>query len=320
MKFIYNKIFLKHKTNLHPECPERLNYFDKNLKETILKDGEKYLSLIYDKNYIELIKNSSKNEANLDADTYTNEFSYKAACFSVGATIKAAKENNFSLGRPPGHHANKNKAMGFCLFNNIALASKFLANKGKKVFILDIDGHHGNGTQDIFYDTNKVLFLSTHQFPAYPGTGRLEEIGNKEGIGYTINIPLPPTTGDDLFLEILSKIIPEIKKKFNPDIVAVSAGFDAHHSDSLLQLNLTTNAFYEIATLLSKNFKNIFACLEGGYNLDFLHKNILDFANGINNKKQQFQEPPTVSDNDEINDFNLRIKLLKEKLIDFWKF
>jgi len=320
MNLIYNKIFLKHKKSKHPECPERLSYFDKHLKESELEKGEKYLDLVYDKEYTNLIKNFSKIEANLDTDTYTNKYSYEAACFSAASAIKASQENNFSLGRPPGHHATKNKAMGFCLFNNIAIATQFLVNKGKNVFVIDIDGHHGNGTQDIFYNTDKVLYLSTHQYPAYPGTGLVEEIGNEKGKGFTINIPLPPYTGDDLFLEILNKIIPVIKEKFKPDIVAVSAGFDAHHLDPLLQLNLTTNAFYEVGKLLNKNFKNIFACLEGGYNIEFLHKNILDFVNGVNNKNQEFIEESTNSDNDIKNDYNLKINSLKENLKSHWKF
>jgi len=319
MQLIYNKIFLKHNTNNHPECPERLSYFDKNIKETKLENGEKYLNLIYNKDYTQSIKNASKNEANLDPDTYTNKYSYEAACYSVAAAIKASKENNFSLGRPPGHHATKNKAMGFCLFNNIAIAVQNLINKGKKVFIIDFDGHHGNGTQDIFYDTDKVLYLSTHQFPTYPGTGWVEEIGIYKGKGFTINVPMPPYTGDDLFLEILNKIIPIIKNEFNPDVVSVSAGFDAHHSDPLLQLNLTTNAFYDVGKLLNKNFKNIFASLEGGYNLNYIHKNIIDFVNGIDNKNQSYKEESTKSDNDVANDFKLRISILKEKLKPYLK-
>ena len=319
MQLIYNKVFLKHKKSMHPECPERLAYFDKNIKETKLENGEKYLNLVYDKNYIELIKKSSEKESYLDADTYTNKYSYEAASFSVASAVVAADKNNFSLGRPPGHHATKNRAMGFCLFNNIAIATQNLVDKGKRVFIIDFDGHHGNGTQNIFYDTNKVLYLSTHQFPAFPGTGWIEEIGSGDGKGFTINIPLPPLTSDDLFLDILNALIPALKEQFNPDFVAVSAGFDAHHSDPLLQLNLTTNAFYAIGKLLSKNFKNIFACLEGGYNLDFIHKNILDFVNGVNNKNQKFNETATISDADVKNDFNLRIKILKENLKNYWK-
>src|SRR3989338_6977191 len=260
MEFIYNKIFLKHEKSKHPENPERLAYFDKHLKETKIENGEKYLKLVYNQDYIRLIKEHSEKESYLDADTYTNKYSYEAACYAVGAAILAAKENNFSLARPPGHH--------------------------------------GNGTQDIFYSTNKVLYLSMHQFPAYPGTGWLEEIGQGKGEGFTVNIPLPPCTADDLFLGSLNTLMPMIKEQFNPDVVAVSAGFDGHHSDPLLELNLTTNAYYNIGKLLSNNFSNIFACLEGGYNLEFLHKNIIDFVNGINNKSQEFKEESTISEND----------------------
>ena len=258
MQLIYNKIFLKHKKSKHPECPERLVYFDKHLKETKLENGEKYLDLVYNKNYIKLIKKYSEKESYLDADTYTNKYSYEAACYAVGAAIKASKENNFSLARPPGHHAATNKAMGFCLFNNIAVATKKLVNEGKRVLIIDADSHSGNGSQKVFYNTDKVLFLSIHQFPAYPGTGWFEEIGNGKGEGFTINIPVPPYTADDLFLDSLNIITPIIKDQFKPDIVAVSAGFDGHHSDPLLQLNLTTNTYYKIGKLLSHNFNNIF--------------------------------------------------------------
>jgi acetoin utilization deacetylase AcuC-like enzyme len=320
MELIYNKIFLKHKASSHPECPERLAYFDKALKETKLENGEKYLNLIYNKDYISSIKKYSKYKRNIDADTYTNKFSYEAACYAVSAAMLASKKNGFALVRPPGHHATAKKAMGFCLFNNIAIAAQNLANKGKKVLIYDMDGHHGNGTQEIFYDSDKVLYLSTHQFPAFPGTGWFEDIGEGKGKGYTINIPLPPCTGDDLFLKALNEMIPAIKNEFNPDFVAVSAGFDGHHSDQLLQLSLTTNAFYEAGKLLNKNFKNVFACLEGGYNLDFIHKNIIDFVNGINRKPQKFPEQETVSDNDVKNDFKLRMGLLKANLKNYWKF
>jgi|TARA_B100001964_G_C14252656_1_gene610697 acetoin utilization deacetylase AcuC-like enzyme len=318
MNFIYNKIFLKHKTSNHPECPARLSYFDKNTGETKLENGEKYLNLIYNKDYIGLIKKSSEKELHIDADTYTNKYSYEAACFSVASAIKASEQNSFSLGRPPGHHATKSKAMGFCLFNNIAIATKNLISKGKKVFIIDFDGHHGNGTQEIFYNSGNVLYLSTHQFSAFPGTGWIDEIGENKGKGFNINIPLPPETGDDLFLQSLNTFIPIINKQFKPDIVGVSAGFDGHYSDSLLQLNLTTNAYYEIGKLLSNNFNNIFACLEGGYNLKFIHRNILDFVNGVSKKEQQFKEEFTKSDNDVKNDFKLRMSILKENLKDYW--
>ena len=215
MQLIYNKLFLEHKTESHPERPERLLAFD-NLDESTIENGEKYLKLIYDDKYIEKIKNASAKEINLDADTYTNKKSYEVACYAVGASIKAAKQNDFALIRPPGHHATADKAMGFCLFNNIAIACKWFNERGKKVLLLDIDGHHGNGSQDIFYNTNNVLYISMHQYPAYPGTGWVNEIGEGKGKYYNINMPLPAYTSDDLFIGILSKILPVIKDRLVP--------------------------------------------------------------------------------------------------------
>lgn len=321
MKLIYNKIFLEHKTNGHPESPERLLAFS-DLEQSEIENGEKYLKLIYNDGYIDLIKNASAKEINLDADTYTNSKSYEVACYAVGAAIKAAKQNDFALIRPPGHHATSNKAIGFCLFNNIAVACKWLNERGKRVFLLDIDSHAGNGSQEIFYKTNKVLFLSIHQYPAYPGTGWLNEIGEGKGKHYTINIPVPPYTSDDLFVDILSKIIPIIKEQYKPDAVAVSAGFDGHKDDPLLQLNLTVNSYYEIGRLLSANFNNIFACLEGGYNVEVLPHCVSAFLMGIDNKKAklEFKEQKTISAANVQREFEARIKSLRLSLDGFWDF
>lgn len=321
MQLIYNKIFLEHKTSNHPESPQRLLAFG-NIEESEIENGEKYLKLVYNDDYLEKIKNASKQELNLDADTYTNSKSYEVACYAVGAAIKAAKQNDFALARPPGHHATSNRAMGFCLFNNIAIACKWLNERGKKVFLLDLDSHSGNGTQEIFYKTDKVLFLSIHQFPAYPGTGWVNEVGEGKGKYYTINIPVPPYTSDDIFVDILSKIIPVIKEKYKPDIVAVSAGFDGHKDDPLLQLSLTVNSYYEVGRLLSNNFKNIFACLEGGYNVDVLPHCVSAFLLGINNKKAklEFKEQRTTSAANVQREFEARIKSLRLNLDGFWDF
>ena len=321
MQLIYNKIFLEHKANEHPERPERLLAFG-NLEEAEIENGERYLNLIYNNDYIESIKKASEKESWLDADTYTNEKSYEVACYAVGAAIKAAKQNDFALIRPPGHHATSNKAMGFCLFNNIAIACKWLNERGKKVFVLDFDGHNGNGSQEIFYNNDKVLFLSIHQFPAYPGTGWVNEIGAGKGKYYTINIPVPPYTSDDIFVGVLSKIIPIIKEQYKPDVVAVSAGFDGHKDDPLLQLNLTVNSYYEVGKLLSTNFKNIFACLEGGYNINVLPHCVSAFLLGINKEKAklEFKEQKTVSAANVQREFETRIKSLRLNLDGFWNF
>lgn len=321
MKLIYNKIFLEHKSRGHPERPERLLAFG-NLEQSEIENGERYLSLIYNNDYIELIKKSSEKEINLDADTYANRKSYEVACYAVGAAIKAAKQNDFALIRPPGHHATANRAMGFCLFNNIAIACKWLNERGKKVFVLDIDSHSGNGTQEIFYKTDKVLFLSIHQYPAYPGTGWVNEIGEGRGKYYTINIPLPPYTSDDLFVDVLSKMIPIIKERYKPDVVAVSAGFDGHKDDPLLQLNLTTNSYYEVGKLLSSNFKDVFACLEGGYDVKMLPYCVSAFLMGVNkqNAKLEFKEQKTVSAANVQREFENRMKSLRLSLDGYWGF
>ena len=320
MYLIYNKIFLEHKTVNHPERPERLLAFG-DLEQSEIENGEKYLRLVYNNDHIEKIKNASKNESYIDADTYTNKRSYEVACYAVGAAIKAAKQNDFALIRPPGHHATANKAMGFCLFNNIAIACKWLNERGKKVFVLDFDGHHGNGTQDIFYSTDKVLYLSAHQFPAYPGTGWVNEVGEGRGKYFTINVPIPPYTSDDLFVDILSKMVPTIKQQYKPDVVAVSAGFDGHKDDPLLQLNLTINSYYEVGKLLSNNFKNIFACLEGGYNVKVLPYCVYAFLSGINKDKMiEFKEQRTSSAANVQREFEARMKSLRLNLDSYWGF
>lgn len=321
MKLIYNKIFLEHRTESHPESPERLLSFG-NLEEDEIENGERYLKLIYNDDYIHKIKSASKKGQWLDSDTYTNNKSYEVACYAVGASIKVAKQNDFALIRPPGHHATINKAMGFCLFNNIAIATKWLNERGKKVLILDLDSHHGNGSQDIFYNTDKVLYTSVHQYPAYPGTGWVNEVGEGKGKYNTINIPVPPYTSDDLFVDILSKMIPMIKEKYKPDVVAVSAGFDGHKDDPLLQLNLTVNAYYEIGRLLSNNFRNIFACLEGGYNVEVLPHCVYSFLMGINKEKSklEFREQRTTSAANVQREFEARIESLRISLNGYWSF
>jgi len=285
-----------------------------------LENGERYLELIYSKKYINLIREASKHSMALDPDTVTCQKTYEVACYAVGASIQASEKGDFALLRPPGHHATADRAMGFCVFNNMAIAAQNLVNKGKKVFILDFDCHYGNGTSEIFYNADKVLYLSTHQFPFYPGNGFVDEIGSGKGKGFNIPIPLPAGTGDDVYLEAINFFIPIIKEQFKPDIVAVSAGFDAHHADPLGGLNFSLNAYYETGKLLKENFKNIFATLEGGYDAEWLAKCIFNFNHGVNNEKLEFKEPFTHSSEHVKGEFDCNLEKLKANLKSYWAF
>jgi len=318
MQFISNKIFLEHDTGIgHPECAKRLEAFG-SLPDTPIETGEPYLELVHSKEYIERVKEACTHGMPLDADTQTCSKSYEVACYAVGAAIQASKTNNFALVRPPGHHSYPAYGSGFCLFNNIAIATQKLVNEGKKVLILDFDGHLGDGTLNTFYKTDKVLFWSLHQYPAFPGGGFADEIGEEKGKGYSINVPLPAGSGDDVFMHAMHNFI-TIAKQFSPDVVAISAGFDAYRLDPLLQLNLSANTFYEIGIILKNNFKNIFAVLEGGYNTEYLPKCAHNFLAGINGEDIVLNEPSTASPAYIVKDYLRRIEILKNSLSTYWK-
>ena len=318
MKIIYNKIFLEHDTGMHPENKKRLESLGK-LPETEIENGEKYLELVHTKDYINLVKEACiRGKGHLDPDTVVSEKTYEAATYAVGATVMAAQTNNFALVRPPGHHAYPDHSSGFCIFNNIAITVQKLVDEGKKVMIFDFDGHLGDGTVKIFYNTDKVLYWSIHQFPAFPGGGNVNEIGEGKGKGYTINVPLPPGSSDDIYMNAVNRIMP-IAEQFKPDVVAVSAGFDAHQSDLLLDLRLSANIYHKIGKILSERFKNIFATLEGGYNIEVFPKCLFNFIDGINNKSIRFKERATDSRIIAMDEFEGRMYRLEKNLSEFWK-
>lgn len=278
MKSLFNKKFLNHNPDSYGEGAYRVMDFVDQSNE-IENNGEKYITLVHSEKYLDKIREACKYGSEL-AEVSLSPASYEAACIAVGLTVLASQQNDFAVVRPPGHHARREIAAGFCFFNNIAIATQKLINEGKKVFILDIDGHHGDGTQSIFYPNNKVFFCSIHQQYTYPGSGETHETGEKEGVGYTLNIPLPAGSGD---VEFLSSVEAAIKKakEFNPDIVGVSAGFDGYEKDMLLNLNYSLSAYYECGRKLRQSFNNIFAVLEGGYHQDI--KECVDrFMDGVN--------------------------------------
>ncbi len=275
----------------HPEQIARVTVIIENLKKFNNKNilwkkpsiiSDEIIKDVHDTKYINLVKNSipTKGFSSLDGDTIISPGS-KNATFDAAASIITAidgvqnKEfkNAFCNVRPPGHHCNQNKAAGFCILNNIAIGAKYLLNKYKykRVAIVDFDVHHGNGTQDIFYENENVLFISTHQYPYYPGSGAEYEKGKFNNI---LNIPLPAGTNSQEYLSAFEHALKKLKE-FKPEFVLVSAGFDSHVRDPLAQFQLETEDFYTITKRIleaSKNFCNgkVISILEGGYDLQAL--------------------------------------------------
>ncbi len=318
MDLIYHPVFLEHETGMHPENPKRLEAFE-GLHATDVPDGSPWLDIVHTQQHIENVKAACAANRHLDPDTMASPGSYEAAVRAVGATVMASENGGFALVRPPGHHAYASRSSGFCLFNNVAIAAQKLANEGKRVFLFDFDGHLGDGTSHIFEETDQVLYCSIHQYPAFPGHGWVNEIGTGKGKGFTVNIPLPPESGDDIFLDAVQTSM-QVLEQYQPDVVAVSAGFDAHLYDLLLQLRVTENSFYNIGKMLRERSNNIFATLEGGYNVEVLPKCVYNFLAGINGGEMPYTEMETTSFRAVWEEYELRINAVMGGLRGWWKF
>lgn len=337
---VYDEIFVKHINGpRHPECPERLEFIHRMLDETGIIDElvqlsprdatrDEIISVHTDEYYEFLESTREREQTRIDADTSTNRFSFDAAVRGSGGFIASLDDiiegklnNAFTLPRPPGHHAEKDRAMGFCLFNHVAVGAAHLLNKGfSRILIIDWDVHHGNGTQNIFYDRPEVLYFSTHQFPFYPGTGSLNEKGIAEGEGFNINVPMSARMNDDDHITVYKRLLCPVIEQYKPDIILVSAGFDSYFLDPLGGMEVSENGFAALTRLVLNeadkhcNGKIAFV-LEGGYNIQGLYTIMRAVFEEILQKNNTVIENPKFSPGCEMS-----IESVIETYSSYWKF
>jgi acetoin utilization deacetylase AcuC-like enzyme len=271
----------------------------------------KEIALVHTEEHVDRVaRTAGGGPQAFDADTPVSSRSYETALLASGGLLTlvdtimvGGADNGFAVVRPPGHHAEAGRAMGFCLFNNVAVAARYLCQRHglDRVLIMDWDVHHGNGTQHIFADDRRVLYVSTHQFPFYPGTGHVEEVGVGEGEGFTLNVPLPAGCGDGEFLDAFIRVIDPVCRQFDPQFVLVSAGFDAHLRDPLASMLVSEEGFACLARVLlrvaAEHADGRFAAvLEGGYDLDGLSRSVARVVDEMRGEHLAEPFPATAAD------------------------
>lgn len=295
---VLDERFLTYETTpLCPENPERIVYLYEQLKggewyewiEPRMASPEE-LSLVHGRAYIEEVKGLSEKGGRLAPDTWIAPGGFEVSALAVGGVIRAIEESvnggvkvAFALVRPPGHHASVNKGMGFCVFNNVAVGAKYAieALGVKRVLVVDWDVHHGNGTQEIFYTDPQVLYFSVHQYPFFPDSGYFDEIGEREGKGYTVNVPLPIGCSDLDYGNVFRKLLLPLAFEFKPELILVSAGFDPHQLDPLGGMNLSEKGFGRLAQLVLGAARElcdgkVVFILEGGHHPYALSRSVLE--------------------------------------------
>jgi acetoin utilization deacetylase AcuC-like enzyme len=334
--FHIDRLYLEHRTPAgHPECPERVEAL-LDVAARVEKAGVSVISadraatpdelaLVHDAPYVDAIASTAGRDVILDPDTFVSPRSYEVACRAAGGVLDLVDrvlagdvDNGFAAVRPPGHHAETDRAMGFCLFNNIAVAAAYaVARHGlERVLIVDWDVHHGNGTQEIFWEDPRVLFVSLHQFPFYPGTGAVGEVGGGAGAGRTVNIPLPGGCGDDEYAAAFRRVVAPVARAFAPQLVLVSAGFDAHVRDPLGGMRVSDAGFDAMAstllTIAAESCRGrLIAVLEGGYDLDALRS-------CVSAQLARMQSSPVEAPAGDEGSFGTVFERVKAAQIPFW--
>lgn len=300
---LWDKRYLLHEPGVwHPERPDRLRAIQKVIEGplksqlTILAPRlatDEEIQLIHDSEHVAKVKHTTGRDIDLDPDTHASPHTWEAAALAVGGLLECVDhvmsqkvKNVFAFVRPPGHHAERERAMGFCFFNNVAIAAEYALRQGnaQRIVIMDYDVHHGNGTQWSFYDRSDVFYISTHRYPFYPGTGARREDGKGSGKGYTLNLTFDGGEGDEEYLKAFDQeVIPAIDA-YKPDLILVSAGYDAHRDDPLGGMEVTAKGFGMMhQKLLESAQKNcagkLVSVLEGGYSLEGLEESVRECLN-----------------------------------------